>query len=147
MIFIGSLAADTIGFGRTVRQPAVVDPCICRSMSSTGKHHHASDYQNCRTFHFSPRFVIINSSYNCIVDNIVALCIKSKHQMHIARDSFNDQSDIDIVVKLENPDLLNLIGIKQELEERFRCTVDVVRYRDKMNRFLKRRIDQEAVYA
>ena len=64
-----------------------------------------------------------------------------------ARDSLNDQSDIDIVVKLGNPDLFNLIGIKQELEERFRCTVDIVRYTYQMNRFLKRRIDQEAVYA
>ena len=34
-----------------------------------------------------------------------------------------------------------------DLEERFRCIADVVRYRDKMNRFLKRRMDQEAVYA
>ena len=63
-----------------------------------------------------------------------------------ARGSLTEQSDIDIVVKLENPDLFNLIGIKQELEERFRCTIDIVRYRDKMNRFLKHRIDQEAVY-
>jgi predicted nucleotidyltransferase len=51
------------------------------------------------------------------------------------------------VVELGNPDLFNLIGIKQELEERFHCPVDVVRYRDKMNGFLKHRIDQEAVYA
>ncbi len=65
----------------------------------------------------------------------------------VARDSFKDQSDIDVVVELGNPDLFNLIGIKQELEERFHCTVDVVRYRDKMNGFLKHRIDQEAVYA
>jgi predicted nucleotidyltransferase len=64
-----------------------------------------------------------------------------------ARDSFKERSDIDVVVELENPDLFNLIGIKQELEERFQCTVDVVRYRDKMNGFLKHKIDQEAVYA
>ena len=64
-----------------------------------------------------------------------------------SRDSFNDKSDIDIVVELGNPDLFNLIGIKQDLEERFQCPVDVVRYREKMNGFLKRRIDQEAVYA
>jgi len=64
-----------------------------------------------------------------------------------ARDSVKNQSDIDVVVELGNPDLFNLIGIKQELEERFRCSVDVVRYRDKMNGFLKHRIDQEAVYA
>ena len=64
-----------------------------------------------------------------------------------ARDAQKDQSDIDIVVELGNPDLFNLIGIKQELEERFCCSVDVVRYRDNMNGFLKHRIDQEAVYA
>jgi len=64
-----------------------------------------------------------------------------------ARDSLKDQSDVDVVVELENPDLFNLIGIKQELEERFHCSVDVVRYRDKMNGFLKHKIDQEAVYA
>ena len=63
------------------------------------------------------------------------------------RDSLHDKSDIDVVVELENPDLFNLIGIKQDLEERFHCSVDVVRYREKMNSFLKRRIDQEAVYA
>ena len=64
-----------------------------------------------------------------------------------SRDSFNDKSDIDVVVELGNPDLFNLIGIKQDIEERFQCPVDVVRYREKMNGFLKRRIDQEAVYA
>ena len=64
-----------------------------------------------------------------------------------SRDAFNDKSDIDVVVELENPDLFNLIGIKQDLEEQFHCPVDVVRYREKMNSFLKRRIDQEAVYA
>jgi len=64
-----------------------------------------------------------------------------------ARDSFKELSDIDVVVELEDPDLFNLIGIKQELEERFHCPVDVVRYRDKMNGFLKHKIDQEAVYA
>ena len=64
-----------------------------------------------------------------------------------ARDSFKEKSDIDVVVELENPDLFNLIGIKQDLEERFQCSVDVIRYRDGMNGFLKHRIDQEAVYA
>jgi predicted nucleotidyltransferase len=52
-----------------------------------------------------------------------------------------------VVVELENPDLFNLIGIKQDLEERLHCSVDVVRYREKMNGYLKHRIDQEAFYA
>jgi len=63
-----------------------------------------------------------------------------------ARDSMNEQSDIDVVVELGKPDLFYLVGIKQDLEEQLRCSVDIVRYRDRMNAFLKKRIDKEAVY-
>jgi predicted nucleotidyltransferase len=63
-----------------------------------------------------------------------------------ARDSMNEQSDIDVVVELGKPDLFYLIGIKQDLEEQLNCPVDIVRYRDRMNQFLKNRIDKEAVY-
>ncbi|MCL0062204.1 nucleotidyltransferase domain-containing protein [Thermodesulfovibrionales bacterium] len=63
-----------------------------------------------------------------------------------ARDSMNEQSDIDVVVELGKPDLFYLIGIKQELEEEFHRPVNIVRYRDRMNAFLKKRIDKEAVY-
>jgi predicted nucleotidyltransferase len=62
------------------------------------------------------------------------------------RDNRNKKSDIDVVVVLSKLDALNLIGIKQELEEQFRCHVDVVRYREKMNPFLRKRIESEAVY-
>ena len=58
----------------------------------------------------------------------------------------NEESDIDVVVELGKPDLFYLIGIKQDLEEKFRRPVDIVRYRDTMNGFLKKRIDKEAVY-
>lgn len=64
-----------------------------------------------------------------------------------ARDQMSDDSDLDVVVELAEPDLLALVGIKQELESLFHCSVDIVRYRAKMNAFLKRRIEQEAVYA
>jgi predicted nucleotidyltransferase len=63
-----------------------------------------------------------------------------------ARDNMNEQSDIDVVVELGKPDLFYLIGIKQDLEEKFHRTVDIVRYRERMNAFLKGRIDKEAVY-
>ncbi len=53
---------------------------------------------------------------------------------------------MDVVVELEDPDLLILVGVKQELEELLRVPTDVVRYRDEMNPYLKRRIDQEAIY-
>jgi uncharacterized protein len=63
-----------------------------------------------------------------------------------ARDNRNEKSDIDVVVVLSKVDALNLIGIKQDLEEKLRCHVDVVRYREKMNPFLRKRIEREAVY-
>jgi predicted nucleotidyltransferase len=63
-----------------------------------------------------------------------------------ARDNMNEESDIDVVVELGKPDLFYLVGIKQDLEEKFHRPVDIVRYRDRMNAFLKKRIDKEAVY-
>jgi predicted nucleotidyltransferase len=63
-----------------------------------------------------------------------------------ARDRVTPESDVDIVVLLADQDLFNLIGIKQDLEEELQLPVDVVSYRKKMNPFLKRRIDSEAVY-
>jgi len=63
-----------------------------------------------------------------------------------AKGSMNEQSDIDVVVEIGKPDLFYLIGIKQDLEEKFHRPVDIVRYRDRMNAFLKKRIDKEAVY-
>ncbi len=64
----------------------------------------------------------------------------------VARDVANDNSDIDIVVVLTKQDLFEIIGIKQGLEESLNTPVDVVSYREKMNSFLKKRIDKEAVY-
>jgi uncharacterized protein len=64
-----------------------------------------------------------------------------------ARGTTTGQSDIDIVIELEKQDLIFMIGIKQDLEEQLGSNVDIVSYRPTMNPFLKRRIDQEAVYA
>jgi predicted nucleotidyltransferase len=64
----------------------------------------------------------------------------------VARDEITDTSDVDVVVELDRPDLLALVGIKQELEESLQRSVDVVRYRERMNAHLKRRIEQEAIY-
>ena len=64
-----------------------------------------------------------------------------------ARGDMNHESDIDVVVVLEKQDLFSLIGIKQDLEEKFGLPVDVVSYREKMNSYLRRRIEDEALYA
>ena len=63
-----------------------------------------------------------------------------------ARDQTDEQSDVDVVVELAHPDMFALIGIKQELEAMLDRPVDVVRYRENMNAFLKQRIRQEAIY-
>jgi predicted nucleotidyltransferase len=63
-----------------------------------------------------------------------------------ARDDMKEESDIDVVVELTEPDLFELIGIKQDLEEQLHRPVDIVRYRNNMNKFLKGRIDKEAIY-
>jgi predicted nucleotidyltransferase len=64
----------------------------------------------------------------------------------VARDQVTEASDVDIVVELEHPDLLTLVGVKQELEELLHVPTDVVRFREEMNPYLKRRIEQEAIY-
>ena len=64
----------------------------------------------------------------------------------VAKGNFNADSDIDVVVELEKPEPFDLIGIKQDLEEQFHRSVDIVRFRKKMNPFLKKRIQEEAVY-
>ncbi len=65
----------------------------------------------------------------------------------VARDEAGEGSDVDVVIRISEPDLFMLVGIKNDLEERLRRPVDIVTYRDTMNPFLKKRIDSEAVYA
>ena len=64
----------------------------------------------------------------------------------VAKNRMKEESDIDIVVNLTKQDLFELIGIKQDLEERLKYPIDIVSYRETMNSFLKKRIDEEAVY-
>jgi predicted nucleotidyltransferase len=64
-----------------------------------------------------------------------------------ARDETGAESDVDVVIRIAKPDLFMLAGIKDELEERLQCPVDIVTYRENMNKFLKERIDKEAAYA
>lgn len=65
----------------------------------------------------------------------------------VARDEAKDESDIDIVVEMKKPDLFYMVHIKETLEKDFQRPVDIVHFRDKMNLFLRERINREAVYA
>ena len=64
----------------------------------------------------------------------------------VARGEQMGASDVDVVVKMRDPNLFVLVHVKEELEEALHEHVDIVHYRERMNAFLKRRIDQEAVY-
>lgn len=65
----------------------------------------------------------------------------------VARGEVGANSDVDIVVRISEPDLFMLARIKSDLEERLHVPVDNVTYSESMNRLLKERIDAEAVYA
>lgn len=64
----------------------------------------------------------------------------------LARGERRPSNDVDIVVIMSKPDLFNMVHIKEELEADYQTKVDIVHYREKMNTFLKKRIDIEAVY-
>jgi len=64
----------------------------------------------------------------------------------VARNEAGDESDIDVVVQLDKPDLFTIAGIKYDLEDRLHKQVDVVTYSSGMNKVLKNRIDKEALY-
>ncbi len=64
----------------------------------------------------------------------------------LARGERKSNSDVDIVVKMKKPDLFHMVHIKEELEADYQAPVDIVHYREKMNAFLRKRIDIEAVY-
>ena len=63
-----------------------------------------------------------------------------------SRNQATENSDLDIVVEQSDPDLFGLIGAKQLIEELLNIHVDIVRYRNKMNKTLKDRIEKEAIY-
>lgn len=63
----------------------------------------------------------------------------------VARDEASDLSDLDVVVEMA-PDLFTIAHLKEHLEETLKVPVDIVRDRQNMNAFLKKRIDREAIY-
>ncbi|MBE9160293.1 nucleotidyltransferase family protein [Nodosilinea sp. LEGE 06152] len=63
----------------------------------------------------------------------------------VARNEAYGDSDIDVVVHMR-PDMLKRARLKAVLEEVFGREVDLIRYRESMNPFLKARINQDAIY-
>ncbi len=64
----------------------------------------------------------------------------------VARNEANDSSDIDICIQTKTPDMFAIVHIKEDLQNLFNKNIDIVRLRERMNPYLKKRIDKEAVY-
>jgi predicted nucleotidyltransferase len=64
----------------------------------------------------------------------------------VARDEATQSSDVDICIQTKTPDMFMLVHIKEELQNLFHKSVDIVRLRERMNPYLKKRIDKEAIY-
>lgn len=64
----------------------------------------------------------------------------------VARDDASEQSDVDIVYEMSRPNLFTVVHLKNELERALHCPVDLVRYRERMNPLLKKRIERDGVY-
>jgi predicted nucleotidyltransferase len=64
----------------------------------------------------------------------------------VARDQSGENSDLDICVTMQTPNPFLLAHIKVELEQIVHRRVDIVRVREKMNPFLKKRIEKDGIY-
>jgi predicted nucleotidyltransferase len=64
-----------------------------------------------------------------------------------ARGVARPESDVDVVIEIGKTDLFILAGIKAELETLLSAPVDLVPYGERMNAFLKQRIDRDVMYA
>ncbi len=64
-----------------------------------------------------------------------------------AKGMEKEESDIDVFVKLRYSNLFLLSRIRIELEELFGKHTDIVQLREKMNTYLKKHIEHEAISA
>jgi predicted nucleotidyltransferase len=63
----------------------------------------------------------------------------------VAREEMRDGSDVDIYIRTQSPNPFLLVHIKAEIEKQLHRRVDIVRVRDTMNPFLKKRIEEEGI--
>lgn len=64
----------------------------------------------------------------------------------VARNEHKETSDVDVCVETETPNPFLIMDLKAYLENLFDCPVDIVRFREKMNPFLKQQIEEEGIY-
>ncbi len=65
----------------------------------------------------------------------------------VARNEQTEDSDVDVCVEMKKPDLFTMVHIKEDLQELFGRSVDIVRLRKNMNPMLLSRIQRDGIYA
>ena len=65
----------------------------------------------------------------------------------VARNEQTEDSDVDICVEMKKPDLFTLVHIKEDLQDLFGKSVEIVRLRKNMNPILLSRIQRDGIYA
>ena len=63
-----------------------------------------------------------------------------------ARDEAGIDSDVDICIVTDTPNPFVLVHIKADIEKLVKKHVDIVRIRDKMNPYLRERIERDGRY-
>lgn len=65
----------------------------------------------------------------------------------VARGEQNEDSDLDVFVKLSTPDFFIMSALKDDIEKRCGCRVDLLRLRPTLRPLLKSRIERDGIYA
>lgn len=63
-----------------------------------------------------------------------------------ARGEQLPDSDIDVCVKMKTPSFFSMAGIQNELEELFKCKVDLISLGAIMRPLFKKNLERDAVY-
>lgn len=64
----------------------------------------------------------------------------------VAREEDTEKSDVDLYIKTKSPDPFILVRIKEDIATQVHKSVDIVRLREKMNAYLKERIQTEGIH-
>ena len=65
----------------------------------------------------------------------------------VARNEHQAESDLDVFVELQEPDIFIMSDIQETLEEICNCKVDLLRIRKNLRPLLLKRIEQDGIYA
>lgn len=65
----------------------------------------------------------------------------------VARNEQTEDSDVDVYVEMTKPDLFAMVHIKEDLQNLFGKSVDIVRLRENMSPLLLNQIRKDGIYA